>query len=209
MTRKVEGYTAVNTNVRKYGEQDMDDLTFPLTNTAGAGSVPGAVSAQVAAIEYGDGVWHQTLLTLTDLPQAIADASSWQGTEIYDFPEGRVHVLGVVATLAPKTTSAIATTIKSGVGGVVGLGTTAATKIAIDTTMVDLLPSTVTVNSTVINVAAAAVGAVLAAAAAFDGTATAKKMFLNSSVAAVDIDGDATMTWTGTVRITWCNLGDK
>lgn len=206
MTKQVEAYETVNANIRK---PITFDLNQAAASTGGNGVVPSAVAAQVVATESGDGVFHQTVLTITQLAQAIADATSWAGTEIYDFPEGRIHILGCVATLAPRTTSAIASTIKSGVGGVVGLGTTTATKIAIDTTMVDLMPSKITVNSTVINVAAAAVAEVLAAAAVFDGTGTAKKMFLNSAVAAADIDADGTMDWTGTVRVTWCNLGDK
>lgn len=205
--RTVEVSQAVNANIKVIKSVDLDAVPEDLGRN---GVIPVAARPYVTAVEKGDpsGLIHQTVLTLAALPQAIADANSWMGTEIYDFPEGRLSILGCTAAIAPTTTSAIATTIKSGVGGVVGLGTVAASKIAIDTTSVDLLPSTVTVNGTVINVAAAAVKAALAAAAQFDGTTTAKKMFLNSSVAAVDIDGDGTLTWSGTITITWINLGD-
>lgn len=203
MTRTVQAYKTINANIRRPVDADIDGPDDGL-----AGNVTASAAGYVSAEEMGDGAFHQTILTLADLPQAIADATSWKGTQIYDFPKGRLHVLGCVARLAPKTTTAIATTIKSGVAGAVGLGTTAASKIAIDTTMVDLLPSTVTANSTVINVAAAFVNAVLAAAAVFDGTSTPKVMFLNSSVAAIDIDADGALAWSGKIRITWANLGD-
>lgn len=202
--RTVQAAVPVNANVCRITDVDLD------TTLTSLGFVPDAVKQYVAVKELGDpaGVIHQTVLTLTDLPQTILDASSWAGTEIYDFPAGRISVLGCTASLAPKTTTTIATTIKSGVAGAVALGTAAADSIALTGTEVDLLPSTVTANSTTINVAAAAVGAALAAPAQFDGTSTAKKMFLNSSVAAADIDGNGALAWTGTITITWINLGD-
>lgn len=64
-------------------------------------------------------------------------------------------------------------------------------------------------SSTVINVAPAAVTGVLANIAAaqvgaiLDGRSTAVDLFLNLGVAAADIDGDATVTITGTVAVTW------
>lgn len=205
--RTVEVSQAVNANIKVIKSVDLDAVPADLGLN---GSIPVAARPYVTAVEKGDpsGLIHQTVLTVAALPQAIADATSWAGTEIYDFPEGRISVLGCAAALAPTTTSAIATTIKSGVGGTVSLGTAAASKIAVDGAMVDLLPATVTVNGTTINVAAAAVKAALAAAAQFDGTTTAKKMYLNSSVAAADIDGDGTLAWSGTITVTWMNLGD-
>jgi hypothetical protein len=202
--RTVQAKTAVNANIHRVADVDLDATVIAL------GFVPDAAKPYVSVVEKGDpsGIIHQTILTVAALPQAIADASSWMGTEIYDFPAGRLSVLGCTASLAPTTTSTIASTIKSGVAGAVALGTAATDSIALAGTEVDLLPSTATVNSTVINVAAAAVTAALAAAAQFDGTSTAKKMYLNSSVAAADIDGNGTLTWSGTITITWINLGD-
>ncbi len=177
-----------------------DNLT-----TFGVGATTGAT---VSAVEYGSGSYHKTVLTLAATPQSILDATSWKGTKIYTFPVGRILLLGCIATLAPTTTSTIASTIKSGVAGAVALGSVAADSISLTSTEVDMLPSTATVNSTVINVAAAAVTAALAAAAQFDGTTTAIDMYLNSSVAAADIDGNGTLTWAGTITFTWVNLGD-
>lgn len=178
---------------------------------AGAGSVPSAVAATVVATEYtGPGGYHRTRLTLTDMPQAVVNGTEYQGTQIYDFPEGRIFVQGVVATLAQKTTSALAGTLNASSTGSLGLGTVVASATTLASTMVDLGPATAFTSSAVVNVAGTAVSPVLAAAAAFDGTATAKDMYLNSAYATTaDVDGDATQTWTGTIDIVWIMLGDK
>lgn len=204
MARNVQVMEAVNANVAIPKSVDLDTAVLAL------GVIPATAKPYVTAVEKGDpsGIIHQTILTVAALPQAIADATSWKGTEIYNWPAGRLLVLGCTMSLAPTTTSTIATTIKSGVAGAVALGTTATDSISLTSTEVDLCPSTVTANSTTINVAAAAVGNALATSAQFDGTTTAKKMYLNSSVAAADIDGDGTLTWSGTITITWINLGD-
>lgn len=151
----------------------------------------------------------QSVFTLTDVPQTVVNGTEYQGTKLFTFPEGRILVMGVTAALAQKTTSAIASTLNSGVTGALGLGTAAASNVSLTSTMVDLLPSTAFTTSTTINVAAAAVKAALAASAQFDGTTTAKDMYLNSAYATTtDVDADATQTWTGTITVTWISLGD-
>jgi hypothetical protein len=75
--------------------------------------------------------------------------------------------------------------------------------------MVDLLPSTAFTSSATINVAGTAVSAALGASAQFDGTTTAKDVYLNTAFATTaDVDGNATQTISGTVVITWVQLGD-
>jgi len=50
---------------------------------------------------------------------------------------------------------------------------------------------------------------VLASPAVFDGTSSAKKVYLNTAYATTtDVDGDATQTISGTIRITFVWLGD-
>jgi len=174
--------------------------------TIGNGTVPSAIAATTVAAEGGSGGVHQTTLTLAALAQVIPNgASEWVGTEIYDFPEGRILVLGVTATLAPTTTSTLASTVTTGTTGAIAIGTVTDDGTH-STTKVDLLPDTAYTSSTTINVAAAAVSAALAASAQFDGTTTAKKAFLNNKIAVNTNDG--TITWTGTVKLTWINLGD-
>lgn len=202
-TQTVRAQEAVNANIHR----DIDfNLNQAASSTAGNGSVPSAVSAMVSAVESGDGVTHQTVLTLNALSQVITNgASEWVGTEIYDFPTGRINILGVTASLAPTTHSTLASTVTTGTTGAISAGTV--TDDGTHTgTKVDLLPDTAYTSSTTIDVAAAAVTAHLAAAGTvFDGTSAAKKMFLNNKIATNSADG--TILWSGTITVTWVNLG--
>lgn len=202
--RLTQTYEEVNPNIMRVRTQDMDS---PPVGTFGA--VPEAVQRTVSVAELGDKVIHQTTLTLTDLAQAVVNGTEYQGTKIYTFPLGRILVMGVTASIAQKTTSAIDTTLNSGVTGALGIGTATASNVSLTSTMVDLLPSTAFTTSTVIDVAGTAVGAALAASAQFDGTSAAKAVFINTAYATTaDVDGNANQTLTGNVTITWVNLGD-
>lgn len=189
---------------RVFDEEVLFKWDVKTSKNIGAASI-GTVTAR----ELGDGTLHQTILTLNDVPQTVVNGVEYQGTKIYDFPAGRILILGVTATLQQTTTSTIASTLNSGVTGAVGLGTATASATTLATTMVDLLPSTAFTSSTVINTAGTAVSASLSASAQFDGTSTAKDVFLNSAYATTgDVDADATQTWDGTVVISWIWLGD-
>lgn len=184
-------------------------ITDQLDLTTVAGSVPAAVGAYVKAKHVQLDNLFITTLTLDNVPQTVTNGTEYQSTQIYDFPAGRIHVLGCTASIKQKTTSTIASTINSGVTMAFALGTVAASNVSLTSTMVDLLPSTNLTTSTTINVAGSAVGAALAAAAQFDGTSTAKDMYLNTGFGTTtDIDGNGTQTLSGTVTITWINLGD-
>jgi len=193
--------SAVNAAAVSLQNVDLD------ASQLGLGFIPDAMKPYITAVEKGDpsGVFHQTTLTLTNLPQTIVNgASEWVGTEIFDFPLGRINVQGVASSLAPTTTSTLASTITTGTTGAVSLGTVTDDGTH-STTKVDLGADTAYTSSTTINVAAAAVKVLLAAEAKFDGSATAKKMFLNNKIATNTNDG--TMTWSGTITINWANLG--
>lgn len=175
-----------------------DDVSF------GAPSV-----STVTAKHVQFGPFIQSTITLTDVAQTVVNGTEYQGTKIFDFPAGRLNVLGVTATLQQTTTSALATTLNASSTGAIGLGTATASATTLATTMVDLLPSTAFTSSATINVAGTAVSNALAAAAQFDGTTTAKDMYLNTAYATTtDVDGDATQTISGTIVVTWIQLGD-
>jgi hypothetical protein len=180
---------------------DSTDLTkFTGARTAVAG---------LTSKHFAFGPFVQTVLTLDNVAQAVVNGTEYQGTKLFTFPETRMWVVGTVATLQQKTTSAILTTLNSGTGAI-ALGTATASNVSLTGAMVDFLPSTAFTSSTVINTAGTAVTAVLAAAAFFDGTGTAKDLYLNTAYATTtDVDADATQTISGTIRITWLNLGDK
>lgn len=180
----------------------------PYVAIGGTSAVVGAPAGTgTTALEFGNGILRHTRLTLAALPQTITNgASEFTSTKIYDFPEGRILVLGVTASLAPTTTSTLSTTITTGTTGSVALGTVAASNASLTSTMVNLLPATAYTSSTTINVAAAAVTAALAAAAQFDGTATPVDILLNNSIATNSADG--TLVWNGTVDVLWSVVGD-
>lgn len=173
----------------------------------GAGTQPATGSIAIKREQFGP--LFQVTLTLDNVPQSVVDGTEYQGTLLYTFPEGRINVLGVTATLQQKTTSELASTLNASSTGAIALGTAPASNVSLTGTMVDLLPSTAFTSSATVNVAGTAVTAALAAAAQFDGTGTAKAMYLNTSYATTtDVDGNATQTISGTIIATWIWLGD-
>ena len=174
---------------------------------AGAAVAPATGEIVTKHVQFGP--FCQTTLTLNNVPQTVDNGTEYQGTKIYDFPQGRILVMGVTATLQQKTTSVLASTLNASSTGAISLGTATASATTLATTMVDLLPSTAFTSSATINVAGTAVSAALAASAQFDGTTTAKDVYLNTAYATTgDVDADATQTISGTIVITWTNLGD-
>jgi hypothetical protein len=173
----------------------------------GAVTQPATGSIKIKREQFG--ALNQITLTLDNVPQAVVNGTEYQGTLIFTFPEGRIHVLGNTATLQQKTTSALDGTLNASSTGAIGLGTATASATTLATTMVDLLPSTAFTSSATINVAGTAVSAALAAGAQFDGTGTAKAMYLNTAYATTaDVDADATQTISGTIVLTFVWLGD-
>jgi hypothetical protein len=169
-----------------------------------------APTAGITVKNVAHGAFVQTTITLDNLAQTVVNGTEYQGTKIYDFPECRMYVIGAVATLAQKTTSAILSTLNGGSTGAIGVGTATASATTLATTMQDIIPTTAFTSSATINVAGTAVSAVLASPAVFDGTATAKDLYLNTAYATTgDVDADATQTISGTIVVTWVNLGDK
>lgn len=155
------------------------------------------------------GPLYQTTLSLSDVPQAVVNGTEYQSSLLMTFPEGRLYVIGCMASLQQKTTSVLASTLNASVTGAIALGTAAASNVSLTGTMVDLLPSTAFTSSATINVAGTAVTAVLAAPAVFDGTSAAKTLRLNTAYATTtDVDADATQTISGTITVTWMFLGD-
>jgi hypothetical protein len=167
----------------------------------------------VSVVETGiGGFLHNTAFTVTALPLTVPNAVAGTqgiGAKIYDFPEGRIYILGCTGSMAETTTSAILSTLNGGSTCKWGAGTTVGVNATLATTEQDILPVTSITSSATINVAGAVSKAALAAGAQFDGTGTALDMYLNFSVPTDgDLDADATITLTGTINLTWLYLGD-
>lgn len=181
-------------------------VTDDLTN-GGAAAQPAVGSITVKEVQFGH--LHQTTLTLNALGMTVTDALAYLGKKIYDFPEGRIAIAGVTASIRWAVTSTRASTINDSASLTWALGSVTASAATLATTMVDLLPKTTKVLAAATTALNTASTAALAATAQFDGTTTALDMFLNVGFeTGTDIDGDGTMTATGTITITWAHLGD-
>ncbi len=184
-----------------------------LIGTEAGGAVSaGTAAATVTAAEYGAGLVRQTLLTLAATPVALSQANVGGGVLIYTFPQGLIVVLGGMATVTPTTTSAILGTLNGtktlsfGVGSVI---TTTQGSGTVSTTEQDLVNAGTCTSSGTINTAGAAGSSKNVTPTGFDGHTTNLAANLNFQVpTASDIDGNATITVSGTVLLTWCFLGD-
>lgn len=195
------------------GASDPRDInmTRDLISSGGVAKMSGGVGAKngatVTAAEQGDGVVHKTILTLASTPVTVANTtgSSFGGVKLYDLPEGRIAVLGATANLTMTWTGE---DIAADGSGDFSLGTTITADATLDGTDVNLLPSTGMLDPFVLGVGTAT-GA-LAASAQFDGTTTPVDANLNIIIDDVDVaDGASDVVLvSGTVTITWINLGD-
>lgn len=112
-----------------------------------AAATVGTAGTNVTAVEYGDGVNHTTVLTLTSVAITIGDnASLGMGALIYTLPAGAQEVvssyLSVGLTLAGTPTTdtpeiGLGTTVASGVVSVLG-GTAAFENISEGAAMADI-----------------------------------------------------------------------
>jgi hypothetical protein len=178
----------------------------PLTSGSGCGN--GAKNgASVTAAEYGDGAVHKTVLTLTATPVTVGNTTgiSFGGLKLYDFPAGRIAVIGATADLSFDWHSQGPAETGS---GDFALGTTITSDATLDGTDVNLLPSTALTDPFVAGVGAGK-GA-LAASAQFDGTTTPVDLNINIIIDDADVaDGDSdVVSVSGTITIVWANLGD-
>lgn len=181
-----------------------------VTNT-NIGVLAGATGVTVSHKQIGPVV--KTTLTLASTPQSVVQGVEYQGTKLWDFPQGDIVILASELSLAQKTTSIIADTLNASSTGAVAVGTATASAVALTSTMADIVDTTAFTSSATINVAGTAVindldYVATSTLAVRDGNTTAIPVYLNSAFATTtDVDADATQTWTGTIMITWLYLG--
>jgi len=185
-------------------------LSLPVTD-ANIGAKNGAA---VSVVEFGNGIIHQTVFTLTALPLTIDnDAGAGAqvgGVKVYDFPTGQITILNASGSVALTTTSVLADTLNASSTYNWGVGTTIAANSTLATTEQDIIPTTNGTSSATINVAGAtSSSASTVAPLTYNGKSTAIDAFFNVGVANdVDLDGDATVTVTGTITINWVFNGN-
>lgn len=162
----------------------------------------------VQVFEETAGIVRKTTLLLHDKQMSIDGSAIGFGTEkIYDFPTGNILVLGVVVNAEIDTTDQYDSgmTISDTADGDFSCGTTGTSDSTLDTTDVDLCPKT-TIAQLVSG--EGPLDGVLGANVQFNGTATAKDLYLSVLIDDADISGNTTIALQGTVIFHWVPLGD-
>lgn len=171
----------------------------------------GTAGTGVTATETISGV-RKVVLTLTNAVVTMADEAgvvAYGGLKVYDLPEGAILFLGATANLALTLSAA---GINADWDGDFGLGTvTASNNATLASTEQDLIPTTATPQASASATTATGQSTATEVATVFDGTTTAKDVYLNILVD--DADHDITTTPTniianGTITLLYANLGD-
>lgn len=148
---------------------------------------------------------HQTVITLTEFSMLVASAGvGFVGTKIYGFPAGLIRILGAVANLTLTTVGA---EIDADAAVIASVGSvTAADDGSLTSTEANIVPSTA---YTLVAGTVSAVGLGVADAWLDGITGAAADAFLNIVVPDADrTDTSQAITVSGTIAITWANLGN-
>lgn len=152
------------------------------------------------------GAIQKTTLRFVNATITVGNTSgaSFGSKKIYDFPKGRILLLGGRANLEFDWSGQ---DIAATGSGDASLGTTATADATLSSTDVDLMASTALTDPFVGGVGALAGNFVNPTN--FDGTGTAKDMHLNVIIDDADVADAAsdTITLNGTVEFSWINLG--
>jgi hypothetical protein len=170
---------------------------------AGTGAGVAVARTNVTAVESAFGNVQKTVLTLASTPMVVTLGhvayTNWSGSaKIYDFPTGRIDILGVVVdnlTAVTNPTCVATSDVTYALGSVAGSG-------ALTGTEVDLCPTNGFTQLT--NYFDKA----LAASAQFDGTTTPLDVYLNCSISSNNVALATTNAVSGKITIHWINLGD-
>jgi len=179
------------------------EMRTMLNGDSAAGTVAGGSTVTVA--EDGIGPLRQTVITMAATPITLTDEAVvvlYGGIKLYDMPAGNIIFLGAVL----NATTATGGGLIAAADGDVGVGTvTASNNATLTLTEQNIIPSTA-IAQTVSN--AGPIDAQSTGVTVIDGTATAADVFLNVLWDDTDHNG-GTMTVTGTLTLTWINLGDN
>ncbi len=178
-----------------------------VTAAAAEAGVP-AASGNAAVVRCLGGIC-QAVMTLTAVSVAIADptgAAGYGGTKIYDFPQGYINILGLVADL---TATAGAGGLADAWDGDISFGTTVADVGAgLAATEADWVASTSTTQAAG-GVAVTDAQSAVTNQTFIDGHTTAADLFINFETDDADTSALDTLAVSGTVTVTWLQLGDN
>ena len=189
-------------------ESNFADAETRIAEVEGAAQTAGTKAGATVTASEDNSFVNKTVLSLSDTPVSVVYLGSTTNaigsTKIYDFPEGLVYVLGVTVD-SFAITDFPTNTMDAADGGDFSFGTAVPGADAVlNDTAADFLASTS------IDAITNVVSGALAAAAQFDGTTTAKDLYVNVTIYNGDLTGASTnaLTVDGAVTIHWVNLGD-
>jgi hypothetical protein len=134
--------------------------------------------------------------------------NGWGALKLATFPEGRIWVFGAVGTLSSVDVSDSANVADAGSGDY-SFGTAQTENATLDSSAVDLGPSAALIDPFASGVGSANASSVLASAALFDGTGTAKTINLNIVFDNGDVTtGDGSADIAGKLVLKWAYLAD-
>lgn len=185
---------------------------LPTVSTATSGDGTNPVTDFVT-VKYIPGAMTQVKLTCTDLPLAVANSTgaSFGSLQLLDFAQGRIAIDGGTTDLVVDWSDSAAgdgELISLTGSGDFAFGTTATADATLGSTDVDLMASTAMTDPFVAGVGDA--NGTFVKDTEFDGTTTAKDMFLNVIIDDADV-GDAEnaiIYFTGTITLHCKYLGD-
>jgi len=190
------------------GSADVGGITLTAAGSIRTNAVGAVAGTGNSAVERCIGYICQTTLTLSGVVVTITDPGSAAGygsVKLYDFPEGYIYSLGVVADLK----------ITAGTGGIadnfdgdVALGSAADAGGGLGGAEVNWVPSTATPQATA-GVTTADCVSTTTEVGIKDGHATASSLYLTFNVDNDDISSSDTLSVTGTIVVTWIRLGDN
>ncbi len=185
----------------------LDTVTFAKVMKCSLGN-GSAVSGTSSAVEYGNGILHKTVLTISKtITQADTDGSGGYGSaKIYDFPSGAIQILGSETYLTASAAGGSTHGLVANADGDYGIGTAACNAGSLATTECDITASTSLAQFA--NTAGIIQGTGAVGSAALDGTTTAKDAYLNIIFDDADSSGADDIAVAGTIILYWINLGD-
>ena len=208
MGKTVQAYKAVNANVAKVRQVDLDASS----DASEVGTIPAAAAPYVVATEYGSNSFHKTVFTCTAVPVSVTDdpgVAQYGGVQLYTMPLGGIVTLG--ASISGSLTLGTTGTIIAAFTGVNALGTvTATTGASLTSTEATWLQSTAnaTASAKVAAISSISVATALTESPGrvVDGRTTAAPVFLNFAIADDVSHTAGTGSFTGTVTIVWAKI---
>jgi hypothetical protein len=170
--------------------------------------------ATVIATEETSGIVNKTILDLASTPLSVASITTGSGVggvKIYDFPQGRILMLGcmadIILTIDAGDQADFTDATPEGDVGIGSVTPANADALGTDATDDDFSTATAFVMA---NYSDPEVQMPSEASLQFDGTSTALDMYVTALVDAADIDDGITSTVyvSGKIVCHWINLGD-